>query len=348
MARIRRPLVILASLLAAGNVVVGRRFRADLKAARGRAAIGAAIVQTRSGPMEYQEAGEGTPLLVIHGAGGGHDQGMAFARPLLREGFRVIAVSRFGYLGAPLPADASPAAQADANIALLDALGVERAAVIGVSAGGPSALETAIRHPDRVSALALVVPLAYLPPEADPGAAAPPRATRLLDWMVGSDFAYWSSIHVARNQAIARVLGTPPALVAAASPAERARIQTLLEDILPVSDRAAGLRNEAVQAARLEPMDLEKIRAPTLLVSARDCGYGTYAIAEYLASRIAGARFIGYERGGHLLVGHDAEVQQALREHLGGDGRNALPAASRRARAPDAPVSGPRRAKRSG
>lgn len=72
------------------------------------------------------------PLLMIHGSGGGHDQGMAFARPFSSEGMRVIAVSRFGYLGAPLPADASPAAQADANICLLDALGVDRAAVIGV------------------------------------------------------------------------------------------------------------------------------------------------------------------------------------------------------------------------
>jgi pimeloyl-ACP methyl ester carboxylesterase len=316
--RLKRRLAINASMLAmgAGGALVASRFRADLRAAKARAARDAAVVQTRCGPVEYQEAGEGAPLLVIHGAGGGHDQGMAFARPLLRDGFRVIAVSRFGYLGTPLPADASPAAQADANIGLLDALGVQRVAVIGLSAGGPSALQTAIRHPDRVTALALVVPLAYTPRNAARNDEPPSRAARLLDWMVSSDFAYWSALHVARDQVIARVLGTPPHLVAEAGAAEQARVQAMLEDILPVSARAAGLRNESWQATHLEPMALEKIVAPTLVISARDCGYGTYANAEYITPCIAGARFVGYERGGHLLVGHNEQVQQALREHL--------------------------------
>jgi pimeloyl-ACP methyl ester carboxylesterase len=243
---------------------------------------------------------------------------MAFARPLLANGFRVIAVSRFGYLGASLPADASPAAQADANVCLLDALRVERAAVIGISAGGLSATQTAIRHPGRVSALALVVPLAYTPANAAANAKPPTRATRLLDWLVGSDFVYWSALHLARDQVIGRVLGTPPAVAREACAEDQARIQAMLEDILPVSARAAGLRNESWQATHLEPMPLEKIVAPTLIVSARDDGYGTYANAEYLAPRIPGARFIGFDRGGHMLVGHDAEVMKALREHLRG------------------------------
>jgi pimeloyl-ACP methyl ester carboxylesterase len=318
MAQSTRRIIALATLLAlgAGGVYIGHRFRVDLRAAQARSAQGAVVVQTRCGPVEYQEAGKGTPLLVVHGAGGGHDQGMAFARPLLGDGFRVIAVSRFGYLGAALPADASPAAQADANMCLLDALGVRRAAVVGVSAGGLSATQTAISYPDRVSRLALVVPLAYTPANAARFAGPPTRATRVLDWLVGSDFVYWAAIHLARDQVIARVLGTPPALVRAASAEDQARVQAMLEDILPVSARAAGLRNESWQATHVAPMALEKIRAPTLIISARDDGYGTWANAESLAPRIRGARFIGFEHGGHMLVGHDPEVMQALREHL--------------------------------
>jgi len=53
---------------------------------------------------------------------------------------RVIAMSRFGYLRTPRPADASPEAQADAHICLLDALGITKAVVMGVSAGGPPGL----------------------------------------------------------------------------------------------------------------------------------------------------------------------------------------------------------------
>ena len=43
---------------------------------------------------------------MVHGAGGGFDQGLELG-DFARAGFRVIAVSRFGYLGTPLPADAA-------------------------------------------------------------------------------------------------------------------------------------------------------------------------------------------------------------------------------------------------
>lgn len=106
--------------------------------------------------MEYAEAGKGYPVLVVHGAGGGYDQGLILSRIFLSEDFRVIAPSRFGFLRTPLPANASPAAQADAYIDLLDALNISKVAVVGISAGGPSSLEFALRHPDRVSGLVLV------------------------------------------------------------------------------------------------------------------------------------------------------------------------------------------------
>ena len=55
---------------------------------------------------------------------------------------------------------------------------------------------------------------------------------------------------------------------------------------------------------------------PTLVISARDDLYGTYASAQYTAARIAGAKFIGFEDGGHTWVGHDDEVQAAIAELL--------------------------------
>lgn len=94
------------------------------------AAQGSVMITTRCGPIEYQEAAAGTPLLMVHGSGGGHDQGMAFAGNLAQQGVRVIAMSRFGYLRTPMPADESPAAQADAHVCLLNALGIARAAVM--------------------------------------------------------------------------------------------------------------------------------------------------------------------------------------------------------------------------
>jgi 2-hydroxy-6-oxonona-2,4-dienedioate hydrolase len=302
-------------IVIAAGAWIGWRFHSDVKAATARAMQGGTVISTRCGPIEYEEAGQGVPLLMVHGSGGGHDQSMLFARDFAAQGIRVIAPSRFGYLGTPLPADASPQAQADAHACLLDALGIERAAVLGASAGALSAMQMAIRHRDRVSSLVLLVPLAYRPATAADTAPSP-LAEKLLLSLIGSDFVYWTAMHLARNQVIARVLATPPALVAAASPAEQARVNAMIDSILPVSARADGLRNETKIATRLELYALEAIRAPTLLISARDDGYGTYASAEYTASRIANAKFIGFEHGGHLWVGHDDEVRRAVVAHV--------------------------------
>lgn len=291
----------------------GWRFRQDIDRASAMAATGSEVVNTRCGPIEVQQAGQGTPLLMIHGSGGGHDQGMAWVRPLTQQGVRVIAVSRFGYLRTPRPADASPEAQADAHVCLLDALNIPRAAVMGVSAGGPSAMQTAIRHPDRVSALVLVVPIAWKP--GDVAATAPPISDRkdaFLLRLLGSDFLFWTGLRLARDQVIRHVLATPPEQVAAASEAERQRVNDLADRILPVSQRAAGLRDDTRLGKGLKAYALASIEAPTLVVSARDDGYGTYAPAEYTASQIAGAKFLGFDNGGHVLVGHDRAVQAAV------------------------------------
>jgi 2-hydroxy-6-oxonona-2,4-dienedioate hydrolase len=294
------------------------RFKRDLELASARAAQGSTVIDTRCGPIEVAQACDGLPLLMIHGSGGGHDQGMAWAEPLARHGIRVIAMSRFGYLRTPRPADASPETQADAHVCLLDALGITKAAVMGVSAGGASALQTAIRHPDRVTALVLVVPIAYKPGSvAD---SAPPVSDEKDEWLLrllGSDFLYWSALQLARDQLFRHVLATPPGLIHAASAAERARVNAMAERVLPVSRRAAGLRDDTRLGKRLRPYALEKIRAPTLVVSARDDGFGTYAAARYTASHIAGAKFLGFDDGGHLLVGHDEAVQAEMLELIG-------------------------------
>ncbi len=308
--RMRIAIAVSIAVVLVVALVIRDRFGADLAVAAARAAQGSDVVATRCGPIELQQAGAGAPLLVVHGSGGGHDQGMAWARPLVQQGVRVIAISRFGYLRTPRPADASPEAQADAHICLLDALGIAKAAVMGISAGGASALQAAIRHPDRVSALVLIVPIAYKPGSvADSAPPVSDEKDELLLRLLGSDFLFWAGLHVARDSLIRHVLATPPEQVAAASEQERARVNDLAERILPVSSRAAGLRDDTRLGKRLGPVALETIRAPTLVVSARDDGFGTYAAAQYTAGRIPSARFVGFEQGGHLLVGHDGEVR---------------------------------------
>lgn len=301
------------------------RFHADLATARERAAEGARRADTACGPIEYADAGEGMPLLVVHGSGGGHDQGLVFARSLGDRGFRIIAPSRFGYLGTPMPADASPAAQADAHACLLDALGVADAAVLGFSAGAASALELAIRHPARVRSLALVVPITWHPGLAhESGRPRSATADRWLLRLLGSDLAYWLALRLAPDRVLAFVLATPPGLAALGDPAERARVDELAASVLPVSARAAGLVADTQLGRRLSPPPLDTVRAPTLVVSARDDGFGTFEGAAWTARGIAGAQFVGYDDGGHLLVGHHADALARVAAHAAAAADHAL------------------------
>lgn len=298
-------------------LVIWWRFDSGIKEARARVAQGSVLIATRCGPIEYQEAGTGVPLLAVHGSGGGYDQGMAFAGALAHRGIRVIAMSRFGYLRTPMPADASAAAQADAHVCLLDALGIGQAGVLGGSAGAPSALQMAIRHPGRVSALVLLVPLAYKPPAlADSAPPLPPWVENSMMRLIGSDFLFWSALRIARDPLIKVVLATPPRLLANANRHERTRLNAMLDNILPVSARAKGLAHDTAAGKHLAPSSLESIRAPTLIISSRDDLYGTYASAQYTANAIAGARFIGFDEGGHTWIGHNDEVMSEIEKLL--------------------------------
>ena len=227
MARTRHRLLtaLLGSALA-GFTYYG--YRSDLLEARARVASGSRLAQAATGPIEYAAAGSGPPVLIVHGAGGGFDQGMALG-DALADRFHVIAVSRFGYLRTPLPEDASAVAQADAHAALLDALEIRQAAIIGASAGAPSALQFALRHPERTRALVLLVPAAYVPrPEGAPAVTPTPLVAFLAGTVLRSDFLFWTALHLARDTLIRSLLATPPALVKQAQSDEQSRVQRLL------------------------------------------------------------------------------------------------------------------------
>lgn len=308
--------VLGAVIIALGAVTYA--YQRDIGQARARIADGSQIADTPCGPIEYAVAGDGPPLLVVHGAGGGFDQGLEFGRPLLARGFRIIAMSRFGYLRTPLPNDAGPAAQADAHACLLDALHIERAAILSISAGAPSAQQFAIRHRERATALVLVAPAAYRPRSADEPRA--PAASSTVEFLrdigLRLDFLFWAWIRLAPDSVTRMVLATDPALVARAGREDQAEVAKVREHILPVSARRNGLLNEARVMASLEPYALARISAPTLTISAQDDLYGTYENARYIAAQIPRARFVGYPRGGHLLVGQGPEVMGEIARFL--------------------------------
>ena len=247
-------------------------FRIELDRVRRATLDEAVIVKTAAGPIEYAERGEGIPLLSIHGAGGGFDQGLANVEDLLDEGYRIIAPSRFGYLRTPAPPGASPTTQADAHAALLSALQVRLAVVVGISAGARSAMELAIRHPELVSALILIVPGTYSP--TSPVAVDRSRSSRLVFWLVnvGADFFWWAVEKIAPS-ILVRFTGVSPKLFKHSSQAERDRVMRVVRSIEPLSLRFRGINLDS--APRLHPLPLAKITAPTLIISTRDDLFNT-------------------------------------------------------------------------
>jgi len=281
-------------------------YRREMDVARTRVSSGSQVVNTACGLIEYAEAGKGPPILVIHGAGGGFDQGLELAQPLIDQGFRVIAVSRFGYLRTPLPADPSPIAQADAHACLLDALKLGRVAVIGGSAGAPSSIQLCLRHPERCSVLVLLFPIAFAPGRTQ----SKPSALYVLaiQTTLHSDFLYWAATKVARDTLFKTILATPPEDFRNALVEEQARALQVMRHILPISEREKGIWNDATISPSLSRYELERIRVPTLLISAEDDLYGTFQNARYTAEHIPGARFVSFSTGGHLLLGHWQEA----------------------------------------
>jgi 2-hydroxy-6-oxonona-2,4-dienedioate hydrolase len=73
-------------------------------AADGRAWAGRRALHTARGDIEVGESGpaDGLPLLLVHGSGGGFDQGLSPRQALAPPGVRVTAPSRFGYLRSPM------------------------------------------------------------------------------------------------------------------------------------------------------------------------------------------------------------------------------------------------------
>jgi 2-hydroxy-6-oxonona-2,4-dienedioate hydrolase len=190
----RRALLTLASTVIVVAVCVAVRFRADMRAACAAAASYDTIaVDTSFGAIELVDVGSGFPVLSIHGTGGGFDQGLALADGLRAAGYRVIAPSRFGYLGAPIPERTDALAQAGGFAELLDQLAVDCVIVMGASAGAITALAFAERYPERTAALLLMVP-AYYPPERAAPAPWSPIRTWAVSTALRSDFLFWAGM----------------------------------------------------------------------------------------------------------------------------------------------------------
>jgi pimeloyl-ACP methyl ester carboxylesterase len=287
-----------------------RAYRDDMRRAAARIAAGAsATLRTRYGDIEYAERGAGDPLLVSHGVLGCHVDGVdGYWSTLPGPGFRVVAPARFGYFGSTLPAGATPADQADAYAILLDHLRIDRCAVIGYSAGTASVLEFARRHADRV--VALVLASARL----GGGVTLSRRLEPALRVAYGSDLLFWMYKKVLPG-AYGRMMGAPK--LHRPTAAEAQTLAGYRELLFPFKPRRDGAIFDGFISNRCaDRFPLEDLTVPALVISAVDDPLAPYRFAVKAAARIPAARLLTVERGGHLFLGHDAQVREEIRTFL--------------------------------
>ncbi len=188
----RRIVFVILAVLIAGVYAI---FALEMAAARARLVGRSKTVETSFGTLEYAEIGEGVPMLIVHGAEGGFDQGVDMTGAMAGRGYRLIVPSRFGYLRSTMPGNPTTAMQADAYVQLLDHLGIDKVVVVGISAGAWSSLQFAIRHPERCRALVLLVPADYLP------AGTSIHGGAVVSAMVNSDFVAWAALETDADHA---------------------------------------------------------------------------------------------------------------------------------------------------
>ena len=284
-------------------------YRQDMRAAWERVrAMPSDLLDTPAGPVEYAVSGVGPPVLVSHGILGSHVEGLGMAKTYVSDDVRAIAPSRFGYLGSALPSDATPAMQADVYVRLLDHLGVDRAVVLGFSAGGTSAIELALRRPERVSALVLTS--SALPPASG----LPKVARPFMSVAARSDRVFWLFARLMPG-ILHGLMGVPKNYDP--SPEESETIRSVTASIFPVHPRRSGFIFDAfvgnlwVRNARLEQLDV-----PTLIIHAVDDSLAPYTNATGAAKRIPGAALVTIEQGGHLFLGQEQRVRDEIASFL--------------------------------
>jgi pimeloyl-ACP methyl ester carboxylesterase len=293
-----------------GLALVGiARYRRDLRRDHERLArFEPSVIDTPFGRVEYAQAGDGPPVMVVHGVLGGFDFGVGVGRVNVPAGYRIISPSRFGFFGSPLPSDPSPAAQADAFAALLDHLEIAELPVVAFSAGSSSAVQLALRHPQRVSRLVLISPNS---PHPEPL----PKPPQLLAPILFSDPVFWAMRRLARSR-LEGMSGTPAGFVP--DEREQAALQDIIDGLFPVGPRARGTIYDGYIGNRdIATYAFESITVPTLIVAAEDDTLAPYKDSRAMAERIPGAQFVTVRRGGHTLTQLDAGARRAVAEFIG-------------------------------
>jgi pimeloyl-ACP methyl ester carboxylesterase len=311
-------LTFILRLLAIGLIVTAVLLLAiyllDINQAYERVRGKSTIIPSPYGDIEYTEGGTGPDVLVIHGAGGGYDQGELLGQALLGDRFHRITPSRFGYLRSTFHDGATFEDQAHAYATLLDHLGIQKVAVVAFSAGGPSAELFALLHPERVSSLTLVSCTTTALSSTEEQKQSDQKAQALLS-IVKYDLPYWIFIRLYEKQFMG-LMGVNDTVIAGLTLEQRGIVERYIAYMHPASLRAAGAAFD-YNAPLVSGDRLAGIQAPTLIIHAADDTLQPYDHAAFATSTISNARLMRFERGGHFLfVIEQPVIRTSAQKHI--------------------------------
>jgi 3-oxoadipate enol-lactonase len=263
-------------------------------------------VKSDSITLRGERSGEGDPVVLMHGLTATRRYVVMGSRYLPSHGRRIVPYDARGHGesdAAPSPGAYEYPDLADDLEAVLDGLGIERAALAGASMGAHTALAFALSHPDRVSGLVLITP-AFNPGARDDG-----------------DLAAWDALADGLERG-----GIEGFVEAWKPPADERWRETAT---LVVRQRLARHRHlQAVADAlrvvpRSRPFEaldaLESIEVPVLVIGSRDDADPGHplAVAEDYARRLPRARLLVEEEGKSPLAWQGAQLSRAIGEFLG-------------------------------
>jgi len=243
------------------------------------------------GAMTYVDEGDGEVILSVHGIFGGYDQAYESVKNRLSKN-RLVAPSRFGYLGSAIKGDGTPKEQAIAFSELLDHLEIDKVFVLATSAGGTPAIRFALDYPERVKGLILFC--SAMPMDKKPETfleyQAPPEP--LL-----SDYAMY--------------------LISPLMPVMMGMPASTVKTIQPVSERKAGvildgkLTNPDMER-NFNQYPIENLGVPVLILHSEDDPVASFDKVRNVKHRFSDLELVSFPDGGHMMVGHSEEINKAL------------------------------------
>jgi pimeloyl-ACP methyl ester carboxylesterase len=235
-------------------------------------------------------------IVFLHGAGMDHSVWALLARSFAHHGFGVLAPDMPGHgrsVGTPL---ASIAALADWTAALIDAAGVGKARIVGHSMGSLIALETAVRHPNKVSGLGLIAIAAPMRVSDDLLNAAKANDHAAIDMMSIWGEGYRATIGGSLAPGLWMLGGAGRLL-------ERAPAGVIFADLSACNAYADALASAA------------KVTVPSIVIQGSRDVMTPLKGGKAVAAAIPGCRLAMIEGAGHMLMSERPEdVLAALRQ----------------------------------